>query len=103
MQAKQRNRLRYAGSSNVGGMNTSHSRQISRVSVLAADFGKGALAAFIAARYSSHPFMPLLAVIMAMIGHNWVIWLGFKGGKGISTFLGGFCLLLPFPLSFSVL
>lgn len=29
------------------------------------------------------------ALIAAMIGHNWPIWLGFHGGGGLATFIGG--------------
>jgi len=91
--------LRYTGSKNVGGMNTfSMVGKFAGVLVVIADFGKGALAAFVADRLSSHPLIPMLAVVFAMIGHNWMAYIGFKGGKGISTFLGG--LLYLAPLSF---
>lgn len=91
--------IRHTGSKNVGGMNTfSTVGKFAGVIVLAADFGKGALAAFIADRFSSHPFIPMLAIVFAMVGHNWMIYIGFKGGKGISAFLGG--LLYLAPLSF---
>ena len=26
---------------------------------------------------------------MAIVGHNWPIWLKFKGGGGLATFIGG--------------
>ena len=91
--------LRKIGSKNIGAMNTfSTVGKVAGVLVLLSDFGKGALAAFMADSFSSHPFVPMLAVIFAMIGHNWMIFIGFKGGKGISTFLGG--LLYLAPLSF---
>jgi len=31
----------------------------------------------------------ILAAIMAMVGHNWSAYIGFKGGKGVATFFGG--------------
>jgi len=88
------------GSRNIGGMNTFTSvGKFAGVLVITIDFGKGALAAYLATKFSgNHPFIPLLAVVAAVIGHNWMICIGFKGGKGISTFLGG--LLFFSPLSF---
>lgn len=88
------------GSRNIGGMNTFTSvGKLAGVLVTIVDFGKGALAAYLATKFSgNHPFISLLAVVAAVIGHNWMIYIGFKGGKGISTFLGG--LLFFSPLSF---
>lgn len=45
-------------------------------------------------------FMPnaegmLLGGILAMIGHNWPIFLGFKGGRGVATGLGVLIFLTP--------
>jgi glycerol-3-phosphate acyltransferase PlsY len=31
----------------------------------------------------------VLAAIMAMVGHNWSVYIGFKGGKGVACFIGG--------------
>ena len=92
--------VRKTGSHNVGGMNTFSSvGKIAGVFVILADFGKGTLVAFLAKRFSnSHSLIPLLAIVAAVIGHNWMVYIGFKGGKGLSTFLGG--LLFLSPLSF---
>jgi len=66
--------IRYTGSKNVGVMNTFSSvGKWAGIMVIAADFGKGALSAFIAGKYSSHPFIPMLGVVAAMIGHNWMV------------------------------
>ncbi len=91
--------LRYTGSKNIGAMNTfSKVGKFAGMVVFLADIGKGALAAFIADRFSAHQFIPMLAVLFAVIGHNWMPCIGFKGGKGIAAFLGG--LLYLAPLSF---
>ncbi|GAI69733.1 unnamed protein product, partial [marine sediment metagenome] len=42
------------------------------VIVIITDIGKGALVAYLASRFSDHIFIPLLAVVFAMIGHNWM-------------------------------
>ena len=36
-----------------------------------------------------------LAALFAVIGHSFPVWLGFKGGKGVATAVGGFALLAP--------
>ncbi len=40
---------------------------------------------------------PLLVLVGGVIGHNYPIWLKFKGGKGIATSAGGLLWLLPYP------
>ncbi len=89
------------GSKNVGGMNTFTSvGRFAGIMVLITDIGKGALVAYFASRFSNHIFIPLLAVVSAVIGHNWMIYIGFKGGKGVSVFLGGLLYLSPITFLF---
>src|SRR5208337_2668462 len=53
------------------------------------------IAAYVAARQTPDAAWPaapaLAAAIGAFLGHIYPIWLGFKGGKGVATFLG--CLI----------
>lgn len=89
------------GTKNVGGMNTiTNVGRFAGVMVIITDIGKGALAAYIADKFSEHVFIPLLAVVLAMIGHNWMIYIGFRGGQGVSTFLGGLLYLSPISFPF---
>jgi len=89
------------GSRNVGGMNTiTNVGKFAGVMVIITDIGKGALAAYIADIFSEHIFIPLLAVVFAVLGHNWMIYIGFRGGKGVSTFLGGLLYLSPVTFLF---
>jgi acyl phosphate:glycerol-3-phosphate acyltransferase len=37
----------------------------------------------------------VLAALAAVAGHNWSIFLGFKGGRGVATFFGGLAVLCP--------
>jgi len=91
------------GTGNVGGMNTFSSVGIvAGILVIITDIGKGFLVAYLAARFSDgHPYLPLWAVAAAVVGHNWMLYIGFKGGKGVATFLGG--LLYLSPWSFLIL
>jgi glycerol-3-phosphate acyltransferase PlsY len=56
------------------------------------DAGKGAIAVLALAMLAPSPDLSLplamIAAAAAFLGHLFPIWLGFKGGKGISTFIG---------------
>ena len=89
------------GIKNIGGMNTfTGVGKLAGVLVIITDIGKGALVAYLADKFSDHIFVPMLAVIFAVIGHNWMIYIGFKGGKGVSTYLGGLFYLSPLSFLF---
>ena len=46
--------------------------------------------ALIVAAYDIHlPVAQILAALMVMVGHNWSVYIKFKGGKGVATFFGG--------------
>lgn len=91
------------GTGNVGGMNIiSGVGMIPGIIVIITDIGKGFLVAYLADRFSGrHPFVPLWAVVAVVVGHTWMVYIGFKGGKGVAAFLGG--LLYLSPWSFLVL
>jgi glycerol-3-phosphate acyltransferase PlsY len=36
-----------------------------------------------------------VSALMAVVGHNWSIYLKFKGGKGVATFIGGLLVINP--------
>lgn len=92
--------IRKTGSRNVGGMNTVTSVGIvSGIIVTIIDIGKGTLVAWLATKFSGgHPFIPLLAAVAAVIGHNWMIYIGFKGGKGMATLVGALLFFSPFSI-----
>lgn len=55
------------------------------------DAGKGAIAVLLARHFGPGDIAPTLGLIAgaaAFLGHLFPVWLGFKGGKGISTFIG---------------
>lgn len=80
--------LRAIGSGNIGATNvlrTGHKG--AALATLLLDAGKGAMAVLIA-RIAVGEDAAQLAGGMAFLGHLFPVWLGFKGGKGVATFLG---------------
>ncbi|HHY34273.1 MAG TPA: glycerol-3-phosphate acyltransferase [Firmicutes bacterium] len=55
---------------------------------LLGDMAKGYLAAALG-KMSSIRIMPFLMPAFAIAGHNWSLWLRFRGGGGLATFIGG--------------
>ncbi len=83
--------LRAIGSGNIGATNVLRSgRKDLAAATLLLDALKGATAVLIVA-YSAPGFPPLVAAAGAFLGHVFPVWLKFRGGKGVATFLG--CLL----------
>lgn len=48
-------------------------------------------------------YYQILAAIMAIVGHIWTIFAGFKGGKGVGTAAGVFMGLAPLALSLALI
>jgi glycerol-3-phosphate acyltransferase PlsY len=59
------------------------------------DIGKGALAVWVAQLLGLDAAAQITAGIAAIIGHNWPIFLGFQGGRGVFTSLGVITMLSP--------
>ena len=89
--------LRKIGSGNIGATNVLRTgNKLAALLTLVLDAGKGAIAVLIA-RYAVGEDAAQLAGIAAFLGHLFPIFLGFKGGKGVATFLGTL-LALSFPV-----
>lgn len=85
--------LRGHGSGNVGATNAFRAMgSTSGIIVLAGDTLKGIIAVLLGNLIGKIPGvgmdLNILAGICAIIGHNWPIFAGFKGGKGIAVTLG---------------
>ena len=89
--------LRKIGSGNIGATNVLRTgNKLAAALTLILDGGKGAVAVLIAQAYSGESAAQL-AALAAFLGHCYPVWLGFKGGKGVATFLG-LLLALHWPL-----
>jgi len=84
--------IREIGSGNIGAANvTREAGRVAGILTLLLDAGKGYLAVWLAAHYTSGNIRwMMVAAVSAVVGHMFPIWLGFKGGKGVATGLGVF-------------
>ena len=99
--------IRKHGSGNIGATNIS--RTLGRnwgILVFSLDALKGLLAVLLAKSFVptgwggvAGPFSPtdlgIIAAVACILGHNFPVWLGFKGGKGIATSAGVLFGLMP--------
>lgn len=80
--------IRAIGSGNIGATNVLRTgRKGLALATLVLDSGKGAIAA-LATLALAGPDAMLVAGFAAVLGHNFPVWLNFKGGKGVATTLG---------------
>ena len=81
--------LRAIGSGNIGATNVLRTgRKGLAAATLALDALKATLAVVLAA-WVFGPESALAAAAGAILGHLYPVWLRFRGGKGVATFLGG--------------
>lgn len=83
--------IREYGSGNIGATNTG--RLLGKkwaVLVAAFDMLKGGLMVLLASCFTQDAAVLALTGVCAVLGHNYPVWLGFKGGKGVATTFGVF-------------
>jgi len=79
--------IRKVGSGNIGATNVLRTgRKGLAAATLLGDALKGTAAVLIAARWGEHAAS--VAALGAFLGHLYPVWLRFKGGKGVATFIG---------------
>ena len=96
--------VRSSGSGNIGATNVwrTTSRAVG-LATLACDIGKGYLAVWIAGRLTAgDPLWMSLAALAVMAGHAYPVFLRFRGGKAVASFVGAFLCLAPLALSAQV-
>jgi len=104
--------IRLTGSGNIGATNVVRSGAKGLgIATLLLDALKGVVAVWLAAllvrrqfpafMFCGNPFMLAaerfmsIAALAAVVGHVFPVWLKFKGGKGVATALGVFCVIFP--------
>ena len=93
--------LRQIGSGNIGATNVLRTgSKGAALATLLLDAGKGGIAVLIARALLAEDAAQL-AGLASFLGHLFPVWLGFKGGKGVATFLGTL-LALAWPVGLAV-
>jgi glycerol-3-phosphate acyltransferase PlsY len=96
--------LRKLGSGNIGATNVLRNFGVQPfIAVMLLDMAKGVAAVAIGRALGLDPNLSLLAGLASIIGHNWSIFLGFKGGKGIATSGGVIIAAYPWQVTVAVL
>lgn len=89
--------VRAIGSGNIGATNVLRTgRKGLAAATLLGDALKGTVAVLVGLQFGLEP--ALAAGLGAFLGHLFPVWLGFKGGKGVATFLGVLLALSPVGL-----
>ena len=96
--------IRDYGSGRTGVSNTLRTGGI-RVAglVLLLDLTKGILAVLMARALVGDPTAEVAAGLLALVGHNWPVFLGFRGGRGIAPGLGALVIMAPIAAAIGVL
>ena len=89
--------IRKIGSGNIGATNVLRTgRKDLAFLTLMFDIGKAGIIALLCTFLYSSATMGFVAGTAAVIGHNYPIWLKFKGGKGVASTLGLMLTMTPF-------
>ncbi|MDT4952263.1 MAG: acyl phosphate:glycerol-3-phosphate acyltransferase [Acidobacteriota bacterium] len=96
--------VRESGSGGTGATNVSRrAGKLAGVVTLLLDAAKGALAVLLARWLLTDDFginwLVAAASILAVLGHCFPVWLGFRGGKGVATGVGVFLSLSPLAVA----
>jgi acyl phosphate:glycerol-3-phosphate acyltransferase len=92
--------VRDGGSGNIGATNVLRTTgRLAGVLTLILDAAKAWFAVWLADRLSGgSEFWMSFAALAVLLGHAFSVWLRFKGGKAVASFVGAFAYLTPVPL-----
>jgi glycerol-3-phosphate acyltransferase PlsY len=92
--------VREGGSGNIGATNVLRTTgAVAGVLTLVLDAAKAWFAVWLADRLSGGSELWMsLAALAVLLGHAYSVWLRFKGGKAVASFVGAFAYLTPLPL-----
>jgi glycerol-3-phosphate acyltransferase PlsY len=97
--------VRSQGSGNIGATNVMRTTGRSAgIATLLLDIAKGWFAVWIAGRLTNQDVTWMsVAALAVMAGHAYPVFLGFKGGKAVASFVGAFLCLTPWALAAEVI
>lgn len=91
--------IRQMGSGNAGATNVLRtSGKALGLSVLLLDALKGTLAVLAMRLVTYDPRWVSAAAVLAILGHVFPVWFGFRGGKGVATAVGAFLAIAPLSM-----
>jgi acyl phosphate:glycerol-3-phosphate acyltransferase len=67
------------------------------IPVVVVDLLKGFLPVFLATKWFGDPVFSAICGLLAVVGHCFPFWIGFRGGKGVATSLGAFAAIAWIP------
>ncbi len=92
--------IRTQGSGNAGGTNAFRTQGWAfALGTVLIDIGKGAAAVALMRWAGGDVVLQMLGALLAVAGHVWPVFHGFRGGKGAATLVGGLALLWPLALA----
>lgn len=96
--------VRGKGSGNIGATNVLRTTgRAAGIATLLLDIAKGWFAVWIAGRLTGQDLFWMSAAALAVVaGHAYPVFLGFKGGKAVASFVGAFLCLAPWALAAEV-
>jgi glycerol-3-phosphate acyltransferase PlsY len=96
--------VRATGSGSIGATNVMRSLGVAGfVGTFILDVAKGSVAVLLAVRLTGHdPRWIAAAATVAILGHCFPVWLGFRGGKGVATGVGVFIALAPIQVGLAL-
>jgi acyl phosphate:glycerol-3-phosphate acyltransferase len=91
--------VRGSGSGNIGATNVLRTTgRMAGVATLLLDVAKGYVAVWLAGRWTGDPSWMAAAALAVMAGHAYPVFLRFRGGKAVASFIGAFACLTPVPM-----
>ena len=88
--------IREIGDGNMGARNVAHTLGWGPGALVATiDFSKGAVAVLLARAFDLPPIWQLAAGACSVLGHDFPIFAGFRGGQGLAATLGSLFVLMP--------
>jgi glycerol-3-phosphate acyltransferase PlsY len=91
--------IRQMGDENAGAANVYRELgPVAGILVFIIDATKGAVVILIAQATNMSQVVVLFSGAFAVVGHNWPVFLGFRGGRGVSTTIGVLAVLVTVPM-----
>jgi len=88
--------IRDYGSGNAGSTNTLRTLGVkAAVAVFVLDMLKGVIPVLLAKAVSDDPRLEVVAALAAILGHDFPIYFGFRGGRGVATSMGATIAMMP--------